>query len=207
MAGEVIFPDADSVTVGRVGARSAPGSAPAGDTPPELLFAGARAHNRWLAELCARQPRAAGRRGDRADHGRRRRGRRRDPPGSRSGLRGGILIPPMWQPHAPYHDRRYDPVWAVCEELAMPVHVHSGVGRPGLLRPPHRHLHHRGALLVVAAALVPDLVGCVRALPRPEVRCHRVRRVLGQRPALADGPGVRARPRLAEARATSSPPR
>jgi predicted TIM-barrel fold metal-dependent hydrolase len=33
----------------------------------------------------------------------------------------------MWQPQEPYHHARYDSVWAVCEELSMPVHVHSGV--------------------------------------------------------------------------------
>ena len=43
-----------------------------------------------------------------------------------SGLRGGILIPSMWQPYEPYHDPRYDPVWAACPDLEMPVHVHSG---------------------------------------------------------------------------------
>ena len=43
-----------------------------------------------------------------------------------SGLRGGILIPSMRQPYEPYHDAKYDPVWAVCSELEMPVHVHSG---------------------------------------------------------------------------------
>ncbi|MCU0270053.1 MAG: amidohydrolase, partial [Acidimicrobiales bacterium] len=37
------------------------------------------------------------------------------------------LIPAMWQPFEPYHHPRYDPVWAACEELSMPVHVHSGV--------------------------------------------------------------------------------
>ncbi len=126
VAGEVIFPDADSVTSGA----SAPfgaGLGATGDIPPDLLLAGARAHNRWLAELCNESPdrragvaivpiladidaavaeihRAQG-----------------------SGLRGGILIPPMWQPHEPYHHARYDPVWAACEELGMPVHVHSGV--------------------------------------------------------------------------------
>jgi predicted TIM-barrel fold metal-dependent hydrolase len=26
----------------------------------------------------------------------------------------------------PYHDRHYDPVWALCEELQMPVMTHSG---------------------------------------------------------------------------------
>lgn len=126
VAGEVIFPDADSVTSGA----SAPfgaGLGSTGDIAPELLMAGARAHNRWLAELCAQSP---DRRAGVAvvpiladiDAAVAEIRRARD-----SGLRGGILIPPMWQPHEPYHDPRYDPVWAVCEELEMPVHVHSGV--------------------------------------------------------------------------------
>jgi predicted TIM-barrel fold metal-dependent hydrolase len=127
VVGEVIFPDADSVTSGA----SAPfgaGLSASSETPPHLLLAGARAHNRWLAELCATSPeRRAGvavvpiiagvdesvveiRRA------------------AESGLRGGILIPPMWQPHEPYHDARYDPVWAVCEELDLPIHCHSGPG-------------------------------------------------------------------------------
>lgn len=124
VAGEVIFPDADAVTAGA----SAPfgaGLAAGGDSDPALLMAGARAHNRWLAELCATSPE-------------RRAGvaivpiydvdaavaeivRARE-----SGLRGGILIPSMWQPYPPYHDPCYDPVWATCAELSMPVHVHSG---------------------------------------------------------------------------------
>jgi hypothetical protein len=55
VAGEVIFPDADSVT----GGASAPfgaGLGATGDTSAELLLAGARAHNRWLAELCGESP-------------------------------------------------------------------------------------------------------------------------------------------------------
>ncbi len=125
VAGEVIFPDADAVTSGA----SAPFGAGIGFTgamPPEPLFAGARAHNRWLAELCTASP-------DRragvaivpifadidAAVAEVRRARE-------SGLRGGILIPPMWGDYDPYHDKKYDPVWAVCEELDMPVHVHSG---------------------------------------------------------------------------------
>jgi predicted TIM-barrel fold metal-dependent hydrolase len=96
-----------------------------GDGDPSLAMAGARAHNQWLGELC------------------------RDSPDRRKGLAivpilhdideavaeirrahndglGGIMIPVLWQPYAPYHDRRYDPVWAVCEELSMPVHNHTG---------------------------------------------------------------------------------
>ena len=125
VAGEVLFPDADAVTAGA----SAPfgaGLGAGGDTDPALLMAGARAHNRWLAELCAASP--ARRAGvaivpilDDIDaavveitraHA--------------SGLRGGILIPSMWQPYPPYHDARYDPVWAVCQELDLAIHVHSG---------------------------------------------------------------------------------
>ena len=125
VAGEVIFPDADAVTSGA----SAPfgaGIAVSGDMPPEPLFAGARAHNRWLAELCSDSP--ARRAGvaivpifadvDAAVTEIR--------SARESGLRGGILIPPMWGPHEPYHDQKYEPVWAVCEELDMAVHVHSG---------------------------------------------------------------------------------
>ena len=126
VAGEVIFPDADSVS----GGASAPfgaGLGVSGDTPAELLFAGARAHNRWLAELCNASP---DRRAGVAvvpimvdiDAALTEIRRARE-----SGLRGGILIPPMWQPHEPYHHPRYEPVWALCEELEMPIHVHSGV--------------------------------------------------------------------------------
>ncbi|MHB8671477.1 MAG: amidohydrolase family protein [Acidimicrobiales bacterium] len=125
VAGEVIFPDADAVT----GGASAPFGAGLGastEVAPDLLMAGARAHNRWLAGLCA-------------DSLERRAGvaivpilhdigaavaeikRARE-----SGLRGGILIPSMWAPYEPYHDSRYDPIWAVCQDLEMPVHVHSG---------------------------------------------------------------------------------
>ena len=125
VAGEVIFPDADAVTAGA----SAPfgaGLGQTGDTDPALLMAGARAHNRWLAELCATSPeRRAGVAIvpilDDVDAAVAEIKRARE-----SGLRGGILIPSMWQPYPPYHDPRYDPIWATCQALAMPVHVHSG---------------------------------------------------------------------------------
>jgi predicted TIM-barrel fold metal-dependent hydrolase len=125
VVGEVIFPDADAVTAGA----SAPfgaGLSGGGDHAPELVMAGAHAHNRWLAELCADSPaRRAGvaivpilhdidaavaEIGWAREHG----------------LRGGIMIPPMWRPYPPYHDARYEPIWSACEDLAMPVHVHSG---------------------------------------------------------------------------------
>jgi predicted TIM-barrel fold metal-dependent hydrolase len=124
VVGEVIFPDADAVT----GGASAPfgaGLAATAEVPIELLMAGAKAHNRWLAELCSDSPhRRAGVAivpifdVDAAVEEIRR--------ARESGLRGGILIPSMWQPYAPYNDPKYDPIWSVCSELQMPVHVHSG---------------------------------------------------------------------------------
>jgi len=125
VAGEVIFPDADAVT----GGASAPfgaGLGSGGDLDPALTMAGARAHNRWLAELCATSP--ARRAGvaivpilhdiDGAVAEIRR--------AHASGLRGGILIPSMWRPYPPYNDPRYEPIWSVCQELDLPIHVHSG---------------------------------------------------------------------------------
>ncbi len=145
------------------------------------------------------QPGAAGRRGGRADHGRRRRRGGRDPPGPRVGAAGR-------HPH---------PADVAAARAVPPPPLRPGVGgvrgaadagaralrrgRPGVLRPARRHLHHRDPVLVVPTAAVPHLVGRVRALPRSALRRGRVRGLLGERPALADGPRLRARPRLAEA--------
>jgi predicted TIM-barrel fold metal-dependent hydrolase len=83
------------------------------------------AHNRWLAEMCARDP---------ARH-----------IGVASipllfdvqqaveavrwcvdnGLRA-VMIPTLWGEYAPYHDRKYEPFWEVCEDLGVIVHFHSG---------------------------------------------------------------------------------
>jgi predicted TIM-barrel fold metal-dependent hydrolase len=91
----------------------------------ELQWAGARAHNRWLVELCQMAPER--------HHGvavvpatwdvdeavREVRWARKN------GL-GSIMIPVMWGDHRAYHDPCYDPLWAACEELEMVVHFHSG---------------------------------------------------------------------------------
>ena len=125
VAGEVIFPDSDAVT-GLTCPPFGAGLGSTGETDPDLAFAGARAHNRWLAELCATNP---DRRAGVAlvpivhdvDMSLQMIREARD-----AGLRGGILVPAMWNDRPPYHDERYDPVWATCAELSMPVHVHSG---------------------------------------------------------------------------------
>jgi predicted TIM-barrel fold metal-dependent hydrolase len=123
VAGEVIFPD--GITEMNMPPFGAGIGLPTEGVLPELQWAGARAHNRWLAELCQMAPeRRAGVaiapicwdvdtalaeiRWARAN-----------------GLRG-ILIPSRWGKQAPYHHPRYEPIWALCEELELVVHVHSG---------------------------------------------------------------------------------
>ena len=79
IAGEVIFPDADVLGIG--GVTSSPfgtGLAASGSDDPELAMAGARAHNRWLADLCSESPPPPRRHRDGAGHPRRRGRRRRD---------------------------------------------------------------------------------------------------------------------------------
>jgi predicted TIM-barrel fold metal-dependent hydrolase len=123
IAAEVIFPD------GITEFNSPPFEAGLGlateGVDPELQWAGARSHNRWLAELCQMAPE-------------RHIGLAVVPAlwdidtalrevrwAKQQGLRG-ILLPVMWGKHPPYHMRRYDPLWAVCSELGMVVHFHSG---------------------------------------------------------------------------------
>jgi predicted TIM-barrel fold metal-dependent hydrolase len=98
----------------------------------EQRLAGIRAHNRWLADWCARYP------------------ERRAGIGQiflndvddaiedvrwikEHGLRGGVLIssiPPDCKYVKPLYDPVYDPLWAVCEELEVPVNSHGGTGMP-----------------------------------------------------------------------------
>jgi len=125
VVGEIMFPDSDSIS----GTTSPPfgaGIGATGDLEADLAFAGAQAHNRWLAELCSESPL-------------RRAGAALVPivfdvdkavqmieEAKATGLRGGIIIPAMWNDYEPYHHPKYDPVWEACASLDMPVHVHSG---------------------------------------------------------------------------------
>lgn len=123
IAVEVVFPD------GITEFNSPPFEAGLGlateGVDPELQWAGARAHNRWLAELCQMAPE-------------RRIGVAVVPAlwdvdeavrevrwAKQNGL-GGIMIPVVWGKQPPYHLKRYEPLWSVCEELRMPIHFHSG---------------------------------------------------------------------------------
>ena len=98
----------------------------------ERRLAGIRAHNRWLADWCGRFP------------------ERRAGVGQvflndvddaiadvrwikEHGLRGGILLPnvaPDVKWVKPLYDPYYDPLWAVCQDLEVPVNVHGGTGAP-----------------------------------------------------------------------------
>ena len=123
IAGEVIFPD--GITEMNSPPFGASLGLPARGVDPRMQWAGARAHNRWLAELCQMAP------------------ERRNGVAlvlalydvdeavaevrwaKENGL-GSIMIPVMWGDHPPYHHPRYEPLWQVCEELDMPIHFHSG---------------------------------------------------------------------------------
>jgi predicted TIM-barrel fold metal-dependent hydrolase len=125
VAAEVIFPDADAIT----GMESPPfgaGLSAGMIEDPELAFAGARAHNRFLVELCATSPaRRAGVGLVPITHSVERAVAEIEWLAEHDGIRG-IMIPTMWRDHTPYNDPSYDPVWAACQAANLPVHVHSG---------------------------------------------------------------------------------
>ena len=123
VAAEVLFPDG-------ITERNAPpfgaglGLKPWG-VEPALQWAGARAHNRWIAEFCAQAPL-------------RRIGVAVVPVlydvdqavaevvwAHEHGLKG-ILIPAVTGEYAPYNHPKYYPVWRECEARGMVVHNHSG---------------------------------------------------------------------------------
>ena len=95
-------------------------------------LAGIRAHNRWMAEWCARFPDRRAGIGQiflndvdeaLADiqwiHD--------------NGLRGGVLIssvPPDVDYLEPLYSPTYDPIWEACADLGVPVNSHGGTGLP-----------------------------------------------------------------------------
>ena len=105
---------------------------PPKDDEYEHRLAGIRAHNRWLADWCGEYP------------------DRRAGIGQiflndiddaiqdvqwikEHGLRGGILLPNLapdvkWV--KPLYHPDYDRLWAVCEDLGVPVNSHGGTGSP-----------------------------------------------------------------------------
>ena len=92
---------------------------------PELQWAGARSHNRWMSEFVAMVPE-------------RRFGLALVPPfwgvdeavkeihwARENGL-GGIMLPIMWMDEDSYHHPKYEPMWAACQDLGIVIHFHVG---------------------------------------------------------------------------------
>jgi len=103
VAGEVIYPDADAVE-SRTCVPFGAGLGLTGDLDPALGLAGAKAHNRWLAELCGHSPARrcgvalvpiTGSVDDALAEIRH---------AKNAGL-GAVMIPALWCSQAPYHDR------------------------------------------------------------------------------------------------------
>jgi predicted TIM-barrel fold metal-dependent hydrolase len=132
VAGEVIFPN----TVPPFFPSFVLFARPPKPDEYEHRLAGIRAHNRWLVDFCERYP------------------ERRAGIGQiflndiddaiedvrwikEHGLRGGILLPNNppdvdWIPQLNHPD--YDRLWAVCEELEVPINCHGGTGSPAYER-------------------------------------------------------------------------
>lgn len=121
------FADGDSVT----GQESPPfgaGLAAGQITDPELAFAGARAHNRWLVEFCATNPaRRAGVALVPVTHDIDRAVAEVESLACTPGIRG-VMIPTMWHDHPSYGHPDYEPFWAACAAARLMVHTHSGEG-------------------------------------------------------------------------------
>ena len=193
VAAEVIFPDADAIT----GMESPPfGAGLSAGTieDPELAFAGARAHNRFLVELCATSPeRRAGVGLVPITHDVDRAVAEIEWLAEHPGIRG-IMVPTMWRHHRPYNDPAYDPVWAAAAAANFPVHTHSGEA-------PREEM---GDFIGIYLAEVvwwthrldraSPVQRRVRTPPGPEGRRHRGRVVLGRRHEVEVGPVPRRRP-------------
>ncbi len=98
----------------------------------EKRRAGIQAHNRWLVDFVAESPPQRAGVGqiflndvdDAIDDVRWIK---------ENGLRGGILLPniaPDVKWVKPLYDPCYDPLWEVCQDLEVPINMHSGTGNP-----------------------------------------------------------------------------
>jgi predicted TIM-barrel fold metal-dependent hydrolase len=119
---------------------------PPTDADYDRRWAGLQAHNRWMADFCAQAP---GRRAacvqvlvNRIDDAVAEIRWARE---NLSILAGVLLpsippashVPPLWEPH-------YEPLWALCEELDVAVHIHGGSSVPDY----GEHLAARAMLLI-----------------------------------------------------------
>ena len=140
IAAEVIFPNTVPPFFPKASLTDQPPAANAGDL--EARWAGLQAHNRWLADFCNELP---GRRAgiaqimlhdiDAAV--------REIRWAKENGLTGGVLLPgaPPGSGLPPLYDPTYyEPLWATCAELAIPVNHHSGSAVPAMGEGPEDHV-------------------------------------------------------------------
>ncbi len=117
VAGEVVFPQMAPFGAGLMQYRH--------PISPEENLQGCRAYNRWLAEFCKPNVgRMAGVAIINVDDIDVTVQEIRD--AREMGLWGGVLLPTSTGDHPFYHHPRYEPIWAVCAELDMPIQSHSG---------------------------------------------------------------------------------
>ena len=123
IAAEILFPD--GITEMNMPPFGAGISLPTENIVPELQWAGARAHNRWLSEFISQQPER--RIGvailpalwdvDEAI---------REVRWARENGFKGLMLPVCWGKLAPYHHPKYDPLWEAIQDQKLVVHFHSG---------------------------------------------------------------------------------
>jgi predicted TIM-barrel fold metal-dependent hydrolase len=161
VTGEVIFPNTLPPFFDILAHLS---GVPADRADFDRRWAGLRAHNRWLVEFCGEAPL-------------RRRGIVQLLPNDvdaaiaelrwakGTGVIGGAMIPAMPPNHAvaPYFHERYEPLWAACAELALPLHQHQGTGAPhvGTDRPVGRSIFFTELDLWTRRTLLHLIVGGV----------------------------------------------
>ena len=117
VAGEVVFPQMAPFGAGLMDYRH--------PVTPDQDLEGCRAYNRWLADFCSNEPERHAGVGlitldDIEVTVREVRAIRE------MGLWGGVMLPGTTGDLPYYHHPRYAPLWAVCEELGLPLQVHSG---------------------------------------------------------------------------------
>ena len=117
VAGEIVFPQMAPFGAGLMQYRH--------DVTPELNLEGCRAYHRWLADFCNTNPkRMAGVALINVDDIDVTVQEIRD--AHAAGIWGGVLLPSSTGTFPFYHHPRYEPIWAVCEELNLPIQSHSG---------------------------------------------------------------------------------
>jgi len=132
IAVDVLFPDDQSANVPPFMGNTREFDRPWRDEySPELKLAGAKAYNRWLADFCSAAPERL--------LGLALLGSLADVEAAvaevkwakENGLKGVMLPLVYYNIDEPFvNDPRYDPLWAACAELEMPVHTHNGGGSP-----------------------------------------------------------------------------